>query len=210
MAKEWAEYISARDKGIKPLWKPLLDERIRHISSLKGKDEEEYIEELCVEYFDNEMYKIPIQHPEIWKRVLDLWSRNVDDNDERYLLRILKAISYDGVYKILMLDPVEILERVLTINPYNQAAEKLLYKEYLDQLDFALHELPSGLLAEEEQCSKVIERCESMVRINPELVESTSRFNVGLEHYKKVFYGWLEYKNSNSKEEFCDWLRNKI
>ncbi|EHU9474522.1 hypothetical protein KZY47_004498, partial [Vibrio vulnificus] len=146
----WEDYLIARKSGVKKFWKPLLDKNITQFESLSGESLKLEIHKLCTEYFDRKCNEIPIQHPKILEKVLSQWSMEISLNNDVYLLWAYKAQGFNGVCKILdeqiIRKPELLLEKVLVLNPGNLEAKKLLLLHHLDALDFALHELPHGLL----------------------------------------------------------------
>lgn len=210
MLSEWEDYIVARKSGIKKHWKPLLEEQLINFTSLDGEELQKYIEDLCIEYFDNDCHEIPIQHPKIWTVVLNQWSTKLESNDTQYLMWAYKAISFDGVYSLMELDPKEILIRILEVEPENNEVKALLFQEHLNTLDFALHELPTGLVVDRRVCEDIIVSCERMVKDMPELKFLTSRFNCDYETYKNTFFSWCEYIDRNIKIDFYEWLKNEM
>jgi len=206
----WNEYIHARKKGIKSIWKPLLEENLNKIESLPKSERNEFLLNFCVEHFDNNNLDLPIQHPKIWKEVLELWKVELTKNEERTLFWIYKSISYKDVYKTFKLNPEEILKKILASDSKNIEALTLLFKEKIETLDFATHELPTGLVIDEKVCLSIISECEEMINTTPKLVECKSRFNLDFYNYRHLFYSWIEYRDNNIKTEFNKWLQEKI
>jgi hypothetical protein len=207
---EWNEYLIARKSGVKKLWKPLLEERVCHFESLSGDDLKEYIYDICVEYFDNGCDDIPLQHPKIWEKVLVQWSDEILSNNEKYMLWAFKATCFKDVYKLVGLEPSQLLERILKSNSGHYQAKQLLVLHHVDTLDFALHELPTGLVVEESVCLNAINRCESLIAETPELVACKNRFGCDFNYYKKMYFSWGEYKEKGIQEDFFAWFTNKI
>ena len=207
---EWNEYFIARKSGVKKLWKPLLEERVRHFESLNGEDLKEYIYELCVGYFDNGQQQLPLQHPKIWEKVLIQWSSEIELNNEKYMIWAFKATCFKDVYKIVGLEPSLLLERILQSNSENYEAKQLLMLHHIDTLDFALHELPRGLVVEEKTCIDAIKRCDTLISDTPELAACKNRCGGDFEHYKKMYFAWNEYKSKGLEEDFFTWFENKI
>lgn len=205
--KKWSKFLSARKTGVKRAWKPLLEERINEIESLNEHELRNYIESLCTAYFD-EGLKIPIQHPQIWEKILENWKENLKSPDVKHLLWAYKAHFHRDVYQLLGMEDYEILDKVIEISPGHKEAERLIFKNRLDMLDYAIHELPRGLLIDESICLSAIERCENMARMNPELLTCRSRFNIDLAYYKKVLFSWLEYESSNIQQDFYEWMED--
>ncbi|BDU35745.1 hypothetical protein [Vibrio nigripulchritudo] len=210
----WEDYLVARKNGVKKFWKPLLDKNIAQFESLSGELLKLEIHELCTEYFDRRCSEIPIQHPKILEKVLSQWSREISLNNEVYLLWAYKAQGFNGVCKILDAEithkPQLLLEKVLVLNPNNLEAKKLLLLHHLDTLDFALHELPHGLVLSESACNNSIECCEKLLDNNPEMAGTKTRFGLGFHYYKTIYFSWLEYQRKEIKADFFEWLDNKI
>lgn len=206
---EWRDFFSARKTGIKKIWKPLFEKRLENIESLSGIKLQEYVEALCSAYFEHNRKEIPIQNPQIWDKVLEIWSLKLKSPDVRHLLWIYKAFSFKGVYNLLKLEPKDIIEKVLEITPNHAEAEQLLFAEHLNLLDFALHHLPTCLVVEESVCVATIKKCEMMIGQNPELLSCETRFNLNYTHYKKMFDSWVEYKNCQIKEDFFERIEQK-
>ncbi len=188
------------------MWKPLLEERIRCIESLNEDDLNTYIYNICVAYFDEGCDDIPIQHPKIWGKVLAQWSDEISSNNEKYMLWAFKATCFKDVYKLVGLDPSQLLERVIESNSAHYEAKQLLVLHHIDTLDFALHELPTGLVVEEKACLFAINRCESLIAENPELVTCKNRFGGDFNHYKNLYFAWGEYREKEIQEDFFTWF----
>lgn len=210
----WEDYLIARKTGVKKFWKPLLDKNITQFDSLTGELLKLEIHELCTEYFDHRCSEIPIQHPKILGKVLSQWEKEISLNNEVYLLWVYKAQGFNGICKILSEEfirkPQLLLEKVLVLNPDNLEAIKLLLLHHLDALDFALHELPHGLVLSESACIRSIECCEKLLANNPEMADTKTRFGLGFHYYKTMYFSWVEYQKKGIKEDFFEWLDNKI
>lgn len=210
----WEDYLIARKSGVKKFWKPLLDKNITQFESLSGESLKLEIHKLCTEYFDRKCNEIPIQHTKILEKVLSQWSMEISLNNDVYLLWAYKAQGFNGVYKILdeqiIRKPELLLEKVLVLNSGNLEAKKLLLLHHLDALDFALHELPHGLLLSESACIHSIECCGKLLANNPEIAGTKTRFGLGFHYYKTMYFSWVEYQKKGIKEDFFEWLDNKI
>ena len=208
---KWNEYLVARKSGVKKFWKPLLEKNICHFESLQGERLKVEIHEMCIEYFDNGCTKIPIQHPRILAKVLDQWADEIASNNEKYLLWVYKAIDFKDVHKIVQLEnPKQLLEKVLGLNPDNYEAKKLLLLNRINALDFALHELPNGLVLNESVCINAIEMCEKILAENPELGGYKTRFGGNFDYYKNLYFSWIEYNETGFEEDFFQWFNKKI
>ncbi len=199
---EWEPYLQARKSGIKSRWKVLLDERLAQIDQLGADELELYLDRICHGVLD-EKIDIPLQHPRIWRRILSLWQDRlaVQPEHEQTLLWLVKAISFDGAYLILKTDPDDILKGILQRNPEQKEAQQLLFLSHLDSLDFALHELPHGLLIRADICVQLVDECEALIKTNPDLMECKTRFNLDLTYYRSTLNEWLnseQYKEENS------------
>jgi len=203
---EWADYLVSRKTNVKRLWKPKLNELINKIEALKNKELEKYLNLLCEAYFDYNL-EIPIAHPTIWSRVLRQWENNISCLDVKNLMWIYKAYNYNNVYELFNVEPYQILEKVLELESSNEKAEELLFLGKLDTLDFALHELPTGLVMDKEVCIKCIDYCELKIQKNKKLSNIKTRFNLDFVYYKNLFFYWQEYKVKNIKEDFFEWIR---
>ncbi|WP_444946560.1 hypothetical protein ACJJIP_07505 [Microbulbifer sp. VTAC004] len=204
--EEWNKYLDARDTGIKHVWKPLLSKQLEEIKSLNKEDLNDYLLEICKLHFDVGL-NIPVEHPNIWPQILELWKCKLDNPDEKIFLWLFKAKLYKDAYLLCSGEPKELLESALTINPESKEAKKLLFIENLDLLDFAMHSLPCGLHLEVDTCKSAISECEQMLVKNPELKIYKTRFNIGFSHYKEMFFAWLEYQEKGIKLEFFDWYK---
>lgn len=207
---QWDDYLSARKSGIKRQWKPLLEKNIRAFESMQGKTLKIEIHEMCVAYFDKDCIGIPIQHPRIFEKVLAQLIDEINLDNEKYLLWAYKAIGLKDVYKTIQIEkPEQLLERAIELNPNNYEAKNLLMLEYIDSLDFALHELPHGLRLGESICINLIQHCEKLIDKNPELSDVKTRFGGNFEHYKSLYFSWIEYQEKEIKEDFFQWNRSK-
>lgn len=206
--REWSDYLSAKKAHIKKLYKSKLDARIEHIESLQPQELEVYLERLCEAYFDDHL-DIPITHPTIWSKVLQRWQQNRSSLDTKNLIWIYRSSTYPHVYNLLELEPHQILEKILILDPDHAEAQRLLFLEKLDTLDFALHELPRGLVLTKETCLESIEYCEKKIMENPDLRHIHTRFDLDFEYYKHLFYDWQTYQEQNIQEEFFQWLHTK-
>ncbi|ODC03841.1 hypothetical protein BFW38_10085 [Terasakiispira papahanaumokuakeensis] len=204
---QWDDYLVARQSGVKKLWKPLLENKISYLESLQGEQLKLEIHNLCVEYFDHGCTTIPIQHPKILSKVLNLWADEIALENEQYLLWAYKAIGFKGIEDIIGLEkPEHLLDTILQSNPDHDEAKALMFLSQIDALDFALHELPHGLLLNESVCLAAIARCESLIAEKPELADCKTRFGGDFNHYKRLYFSWIEYKNAGIQEDFFQWI----
>lgn len=204
---QWNEYLLARKSGIKKQWKPLLEKNICHFESMQGEQLKVEIHEMCVEYFDKGCIAIPIQHPRLFDKVLVQWANEIALDNEQYLLWAYKAIGFKDVYQIIQpKEPEQLLERVLELNPDNYEAKRLLFLNHIDALDFALHELPNGLVLDESVCIDLIQRCKSSIDESPELADVKTRFGSKFEDYKNLYFSWIEYKEKGIQRDFFNGL----
>lgn len=199
---EWEPYLQARKSGIKSRWKVLLDERLAQIDQLGADELELYLDRICHGVLD-EKIDIPLQHPRIWRRILSLWQERLAQNPEheQTLLWLVKAMGFNGTYKILQVDPDDILKGILQRNPSQNEAQRMLLKSHLDSLDFALHELPHGLLIRADICRQLVAECEQLIQANPDLAECKTRFNLDLNDYRSTLNEWLnseQYKEDDN------------
>lgn len=195
---QWNDYLTARKSGIKKQWKALLDEKICLLEAMQGEQLKAAVHDMCVAYFDKNCTAIPIAHPRILKIILAQWREEIALNNEQYLLWAYKGMGINGVYDIVQLKkPAQLLHRILVLNPNNQEAKKLLLLDYLNSLDFALHELPHGLVLNESVCIDLIEKAQQLIDENPELAEGKTRFGANFKYYKKLYFDWIEYRDKH-------------
>jgi hypothetical protein len=212
---EWDDYISARESGIKIKWKPLLAERVKHISSLDEEEKNEYLNNLCHYYFDLDKTEIPIQHPAIWDAILEIWKVNLSWNDDKLLLWLVKALSssngsFKGAYLLLNKDSRDILRRIIELNPAQKEAKKLLLNEHLHTLDFAMHSIDTGMVLERAVGEEAIAECALILSDEPSLKNCKSEFGGNFEYYKNRFLAWYEYSKEDTKLDFDDWYKQKM
>ena len=194
---QWGNYLIARKSGIKKQWKALLEKNICLLESMQGEQLKEAVYHICVAYFDK-CAAIPILHPRILKIILIQWREEIALNNEQYLLWAYKAIGNNEVYKIVQVKkPVQLLEKILVLNPNNYEAKTLLLLNYMNSLDFALHELPHGLVLNESVCIDLIEKAQRLIDEDPELAAGKTRFGANFEYYKKLYFDWIEYRDKN-------------
>lgn len=199
---EWQPYLTARKSGIKKHWKALLNERVASIDQLSTDERASYLDRLCSAVFDDQQ-AIPIEHPVIWCHILTRWQERLTQNPEheQTLLWLVKAMGFNGTYKILQVDPDDILKGILQRNPSQNEAQRMLLKSHLDSLDFALHELPHGLLIRVDICRQLVAECEQLIQANPDLAECKTRFNLDLNDYRSTLNEWLnseQYKEDDN------------
>ncbi len=212
---EWDDYIFARKSGIKVKWKPVLAERLKYISGLEDKKKKDYLLNLCHYYFDLDKNEIPIQHPEIWNSILEIWKEELSWDDEKYLYWIVKALSFSGgsfknAYLLLNKDSSDILRRIIELNSDHFEAKKLLLKDNLYVLDFAMHSIDSGMLINRDAGVEVITESEALLAGEPRLKSITSTFGGSLEYYKNRFLAWYEFKKEDTDLDFDDWYEQKM
>lgn len=208
---QWDDYLVARKSGVKKRWKPLLENKILYFETLQGERLKLAIHDMCVKYFDHGCIEIPIQHPRIFTKILDQWADEIALNNEQYLLWVYKAIGFKGVFDIIQLEqPEHLLDKILKLNPDHDEAKKLVFMNQIDALDFALHELPHGLVINESACLDAIERCECLIAEKPELADCKTRFGGDFKYYKTLYCSWAEYKRTGVREDFFQWINNKI
>lgn len=187
-------------------WKPLLEKNLRCFQTLESEALKEAIHDVCVEYFDEGRHEIPIQHPTIWEKVLVQWAQELSLNNEQYMLWAYKASNYKGVHKLVGADTSYLLDEILKFNPEHFEVKKLLLLHHVDLLDFALHELPIGVLLDDSVCMESIKCCESLIAGTPELADSQNRFGSRFNQYKELYLAWKEYKATKISEEFFSWF----
>ncbi len=215
MISEWDDYIFARTSGIKVKWKPVLAERLKYISGLEDQKKKDYLLNLCHYYFDLDKTEIPIQHPEIWNSILEVWKEELSWDDEKYLFWIVKALSFSGgsfknAYLLLNKDSSDILRRIIELNPDHFEAKKLLFKDNLYVLDFAMHSIDSGMLINRDAGVEAITESEALLAGEPRLKSITSTFGGSLEYYKNRFLAWYEFKKEDTDLDFDDWYEQKM
>ena len=205
---EWSQYLISRKSGVKKQWKPIFEENLRKLDSLSGEELDSYLYALCEAYFDFEL-NIPIENPKIWSKILKQWQSKVNEPDVKLLMWVNRAFSFNGVYKLFQMEPIEVLEKIIEIDPNNNEAERLIFLDRLDLLDFAMHHLPSSLVIDESVCYKAIERCDNMLKKAPNLSSCKTRFGGDFYYYKKMFLGWLKYKSQDINQDFYEWLNEQ-
>ena len=215
MTSDWQDYIKARKNGIKKQWKALLADRVSYIDSLDADKQAEYLNDLCHHYFDLGATEIPIQHPDIWNKILEAWKvANIWENSI-YLFWLAKALtsttgSFKGAYLLLNKDPIDILSRVMELDPNNFEAKKILFEQHLHTLDFGMQSIDTGMVIEKYVGDEAITECEKLIKVEPNLKHCKSRFGGDFEYYKSRFLAWYEYSKEDTKLDFDDWYKQKM
>ena len=202
--EEWNDYFIYRKSHIKKLWKAELNERIKRVESLEGEKLEKYLNLLCEAYFDYEM-EIPIYHPAIWSKIIKRWEKDILHSDVKQLIWMYKA----NISTSFHLESFQILEKILELDPNHKEANELLFLDKLDTLDFALHELPRGLLVDKKICIEYINYCESKIKEDVNFSKIRTRFNLDFYYYKNLFFYWEEYQKEKIQEDFFKWIEGK-
>ncbi len=215
MISDWQDYITARKTGLKKRWKALLAERGSYIDSLNDNEKVEYLNNLCHCYFDLDETEIPIQHPEIWNKILELWREQQIWNNSNLLFWLAKSLTstkgnFRGAYLLLSKDPDDILRRIIELNPNHTKAKKLLVEQNINVLDFAMHSIDSGMLIEKWAGDEAIAECEALIKSEPSLKSCKSRFGGDFEYYKSRFLAWYVYSKEESELDFDEWYEQQM
>lgn len=99
-------------------------------------------------------------------------------------------------------DSLEVLERELHIGLHLKAA-KLLINKLARQLDYALHELPIGLLYEEKYINKLLRRMEELLG---EYNLMDASWQERIRFVKTVLVCWKDFGSSSGFQNFEDYL----
>ncbi len=209
--KLWEDYASAKRRGLKSLCRSLLNEEVKRLDMLEGEELSNYVDNLCLEYFDNGSHEIPIQHPSILEKIYYVWEVEIKRLNPKYMIWGFKAskLCFRNIHLLVGLEPTEILEHVIKDHPSLKEASELLFKENLDILDFGLHELPETLLYEDAAYIELFRRCDELLTENETLNTATSSYGVDILGYKRLYFGWKAYKADHCTEDFDEWLNTK-
>lgn len=215
MISDWQDYIQARKNGFKKQWKTLLAERVSYIDSLDVDEQVEYLNSLCHSYFDLDETGIPIQHPDIWNKILKIWREANIWESSIYLFWLAKALtstngSFKGAYLLLNKDPNDILRRIIALDSNHVEAKKILFEQHLHTLDFGMHSIDSGMVIEKHVGDEAIEECEKLIEIDPNLRDCKSRFGGDFDYHKSRFIAWYEYSKEQSELDFDEWYEQKM
>lgn len=210
MTSDWQDYIITRKTGIKRRWKALLEERINYIASLSKDERVKYLNNLCHDYFDLDKTDIPIQHPYIWDQILEIWREKQIWDDSTSLFWLAKALTstkgnFQNAYLLLNKHPVDILKRIISLEPDHFNAKKILFECHLYTLDFAMHSIDSGMLINKNVGDRIIAECEELIKSEPNLKSCKSTFGGDFEYYKNRFLAWHEYSKKETELDFDDW-----
>lgn len=205
---EWSDYLTYKKNNIKKLWKTELNEQIDKIESLRDEELGEYLDLLCELYFEHNV-KIPILHPKIWSKIIKQYKDNISNLNIQKLFWIYEVYTYPDVCKLFDLGSHQILKRILELDPTNKRAKELLFLEKLNTLDYALHELPRGLVVDKKVCIECIDYCEQKIQKDKSFSKIKTRFGLDFKYYKDMFLYWEEYQTNNIKEDFFKWIKTK-
>jgi hypothetical protein len=205
--QQWAHFFEARERNRKKLMNDELEKQIAYANSLSGEEQTRYARALLSLKFEENM-PIPIMNPSLWKLIFPYLKLGYESNHVIYMKWMYQSFSFQGVYNYLKpVDRDDILRRILSIEPENKQIMEWLYIDLLSSLDFYLHEIPIGLLAEEQVCLDTVTEAEKLEALNPELRNLKSRFSLSLNDYKKRLNEWLAYKQSGTTIPFWDWIK---
>lgn len=200
----WIPYFRAKEVGLKKVMKFELLERVAEIEKMDLNDREQYLDSLIRLNFD-QGFNVPIQDPRIWKFILGLFRKKKEDLDPDYSVFLCNFSGAKGVYEIIGMEPHELLERTLKIKGKNENVAKALVLNYIDTLDFALHELPHALIIDREVCVGIIKRLTVLLLEYPKLKTVKNRFKGDADLYIKLFEKWDHYESKDSNIRFEEW-----
>jgi hypothetical protein len=205
---QWSGFLEARKQNHKKLMNDELKKQIFYASSLALGSEEQaqYARALLWLTFE-ENIPIPIMNPELWKTIFPSLKLGYESNQIIFMKWMYKAFSFQGVYEYLKpIDQDDILRLILTIEPGNKQVMEWLYIDLLSTLDFYLHEIPIGLLADKQVCLDTVVEAEELEEAYSGLRNLKSRF-CSLDYYKKRLNEWIAYKESGTTVSFWDWTK---
>lgn len=200
----WTPYFRAKEVGLKKVMKFELLERVAEIDKMALNDREQCLDSLIRLNFD-EGFNFPLQDPRIWKFVLELFRKKKEELDPDYSVFLCNYYGAKGVYEIIGMEPSELLELTLKIKGKNENVAKALVLDYIDTLDFALHELPHALIIDREVCVGLIKRLTALLLEYPKLKTVKNRFKGDAELYIQLFEKWDHYESKDSDIRFEEW-----
>ena len=180
-----------------------LEENIRHLKSLEGAKFEKYANALLWLAFEDKV-DIPVMNPDLWDKLFPVVKQGYEEHKMPYVKWMYHAFGFKGVYAYLQCQPEDVLRQALAIEPKNDEVAGMLYREHLQLLDFALHELPLALCVGEKFCLEAIEEAKQLRMRFPRLSSVERRGGGTLEMYEQVLADWLAYEQNNRKGIFRD------
>ncbi len=208
----WAKYLEQQLLGLKKLANELLRQFIEKALQYSNQEVDQIVRSLC-ELRSTGKFKI--NHILFTKLIyLNLIEKSIEKTPDYHRLLVTfehsiysdnhlnKEISKQLNLKENYFDSIEVLELELQINT-NVEAAKLLIHKLAQKLDYALHELPIGLLYEIAVMENLLNR---MVQLLEEYDLINDKWNNRIEFIKSAIKEWALYLAETDFSNFEEYL----
>jgi hypothetical protein len=185
----WKKYFEAKEIPLRKVMKNILAEIITSIESLDDDVRNKYLITLMEKYYE-EGIQYPIQEPRLWKHCLAFLKGKFEEKDVKYLIWLYKSYTNEGVYEIVKMHPSDLLLLALNEDLQNKEIASLLYIEYLNTIDYGMHELPEYLVIDENVLVDLINKSLKLESAYPNTEGLTNRYGNNLQFYIKLLKEW--------------------
>jgi hypothetical protein len=210
----WTKYLEQQSLGLKKPANEYLEQFIHNLSNYSTQELDQIVLALCqLRATDN----IKINHKLFLKAIYpNLLTNSLNEIPDYHRLlatyeqsiysdnRLNKEISEKLDLETEYFDTIEVLERELRIGK-NLEAAKLLINKIAWQLDYALHELPIGMLYETELMARLLSR---MVDLLKEYEALTTIWQQRIEFIETAIKHWKKYLSTSQYENFEQYLKD--
>lgn len=211
----WIQYLEKKSLGLKKQANKLLDQFIQNVLQYSGEELDQIVRLLCELRSTG---KIKINHTLFTKLIYPTlieksiartpdYHRLLATFEQRIYLdnRLNKELSKRLNLKDDYFDTIEVLEIELLIGK-NIQASKLLVNKLAQQLDYAFHELPTGLLYEIDVIENLLHR---MIELLEEYNLMNDKWNNRIEFIKSAVIEWAAYLAETGFSNFEEYLNKK-
>jgi len=185
----WNKYFEIKKISLRKELKCVLSEIISIIELLDNDIRNKYLITLMERYYEEEI-QYPIQEPHLWKYCLAIFKDKFEKRETKFFIWMYKSYLYEGVYEIINMQPSDLLLLALKNDLHDNKIASLLYIDYLNTIDFGMHELPECLVIDEPVLIDLINKSLILENEYPNVKGLKNRFGNNLIFYIEILKKW--------------------